>query len=105
MSKVSNELNFWHGSVAGGPILEFVNISLRIQKLVHWHISKTALFMSKVLAGHISNPASTLKPGMLKAYFWYKEGLGKILGKVYKPVFLSVFCTGLQYWEPCCNQL
>ena len=29
------------------------------------YISKTALFMSKVLAGHIlSNPASTLKPGM-----------------------------------------
>ena len=27
-------------------------------------ISKTALFMSKVLAGHISNPASTLKHGM-----------------------------------------
>ena len=29
-----------------------------------YFISKTALFMSKVLAGHISNPASTLKPGM-----------------------------------------
>ena len=29
-----------------------------------YSISKTALFMSKVLAGHTSNPASTLKPGM-----------------------------------------
>ena len=37
---------------------------LRVFRVDEAIISKTALFMSKVLAGHTSNPASTLKPGM-----------------------------------------
>ena len=41
-------------------------VASRVHEFVPGHriISKTALFMSKVLAGHTSNPASTLKPGM-----------------------------------------
>jgi len=53
----------------------------------------------------MSNSVSTLKPGMQKAYFGYKEGSVKFLGKVYRPVFLSVFCTALYYWVPFCNFL
>ena len=42
----------------------YCNLSLFSSGTGRNNISKTALFMSKVLAGHISNPASTLKPGM-----------------------------------------
>ena len=69
------------------------------------NISKTSLFLFKVLACHMSNSVSTLKPGMQKAYLWYKEGLVKFLDKVYRLVFLSVVCTARYYWVPFCNQL
>jgi len=68
-------------------------------------ISKTALFPPQVLTCHMSNSVSTLKPGMQKAYFGYKEGSVKFLGKVYRPVFLSIFCTALYHWVPFCDFL
>ena len=71
----------------------------------HTPISKTALFPPQVLTCHMSNSVATLNPSMQKAYFGYKEGLVKFLGKVYRPVFLSIFCTALYYWVPFCNFL
>ena len=68
-------------------------------------ISKTALFPPQVLTCHMSNSVSTLKPSMQKAYFGYKEGSVKFLGKVYRPVFLSIFCTALYHWVPFCDFL